>query len=436
MNNRIKLLHGKQGSAILVTMVLTFSVALMIAGVIRLVMNELAFTDHSAKWSQCVHTAESGVELAIAALQQEIDTDYDWIANGWTKQGTVFTKAVDALDPTGHDFPASQYTVTVDKSDQFAPSITSTGTMPDTIAGGLISRTVRVALEPILDSAFNYGLLTKGSLTFGGGNILDSFDSSDPSKSTNGQYDPAKRLAGFDLKTEGDSAGIIQMNGGVEIYGDVATAAGGDVNMTGVGNAISGTVTDDFDDDIPDATIPAEFAAMTVGFGWNGTTDINVSGTQYMKIDQIDLTGGQTVTIQGSGTLKVWVDQLIDLTGQSQIILSPAAGSDLKIEIYINGDADFSGKGIVNESGNAADLTMIGTENCNDIRYTGSSSFIGGIFAPAADLTIGGAGDFIGAAVGKAVNFGGTGSMHYDENLKKDGFPIIVSWRQVMWDEL
>ena len=63
--------------------------------------------------------------------------------------------------------------------------------------------------------------------------VVDSYDSTDPTKSTNGLYDAAKRQENGDIATDGQ---LIEA-GNAQIHGDVATNAGtvsGAANITGV----------------------------------------------------------------------------------------------------------------------------------------------------------------------------------------------------------
>src|SRR5205085_4990268 len=68
--------------------------------------------------------------------------------------------------------------------------------------------------------------------------VIDSYDSRDPAKSTNGLYDAAKRQENGDIATDGN---LIEA-GNAQIYGDVSTNAG---TVTGAAN-ISGVERTDF----------------------------------------------------------------------------------------------------------------------------------------------------------------------------------------------
>jgi type II secretory pathway component PulK len=107
----------KEGSAILVTMILTFVISIMVAGAIRMVAHEFQFSAQSANWAQCLHTAEAGIEVALAALQQTVDGTYAWSSAGCGWAGSVATdiwtmNAAD-LNPAGHNYPNSDYMMTL-----------------------------------------------------------------------------------------------------------------------------------------------------------------------------------------------------------------------------------------------------------------------------------------------------------------------------------
>src|SRR4030095_13276641 len=68
--------------------------------------------------------------------------------------------------------------------------------------------------------------------------VVDSYDSRDSSRSTNGNYDPTKRTENGDIATNGQ---LIEA-GGAKIYGDASTNGGTVLNAENV----TGTIYDDF----------------------------------------------------------------------------------------------------------------------------------------------------------------------------------------------
>jgi hypothetical protein len=94
------------------------------------------------------------------------------------------------------------------------------------------------------------------------------------------------------------------------------------------------------------------------------------------------------------------------------------AGATLRVEapttIYVAGDIDASGAGIVNTSEDAQGLTII----CggSTVRLNGSAIFYGQVVAPDADVVLSGTADFYGAVIGGTVWMKGDFEFHVDES--------------------
>src|SRR5205814_3071307 len=100
-----------------------------------------------------------------------------------------------------------------------------------------ISRRIEAIVRPV--SSFDQAIMSVGVVDLTNQNIVvDSYDSTDPTKSTNGLYDAAKRQQNGDIATDGN---VIDA-GNAHIYGDVATNSG---TVVGAAN-ITGTERDDF----------------------------------------------------------------------------------------------------------------------------------------------------------------------------------------------
>jgi hypothetical protein len=115
--------------------------------------------------------------------------------------------------------------------------------------------------------------MSVGALNLNNQNIvIDSYDSSDPAKSTNGLYDPAKRQQNGDIATDGN---VLQA-GNAHIYGDVSTNSGtatGTVNVTGV------IRTDFYQEPIPIGE-PGWTAINPTPSSVNGSATLTASATQ------------------------------------------------------------------------------------------------------------------------------------------------------------
>src|SRR5204863_3118824 len=153
--------------------------------------------------------------------------------------------------------------------------------MPHLISAPQVSRRIETVVRPI--SAFDQAVMSVGVVDLTNQNIVvDSYDSSDPTKSTNGLYDPAKRQENGDIATDGQ---LIEA-GNAQIYGDVATNAGtvsGAANITGVER------TDFYQEPIP-VSAPTWSATNSSVTTVNGTTTINASSVKGSAASRYVLT--------------------------------------------------------------------------------------------------------------------------------------------------
>jgi hypothetical protein len=80
---------------------------------------------------------------------------------------------------------------------------------------------------------------------------------------------------------------------------------------------------------------------------------------------------------------------------------------------------------VINETGNANNFIYFGLPSNKSLILGVNAYFIGAIYAPDADLLLGGGGsdiyDFIGASVSHTVKINGNFNFHFDENLSRIG---------------
>src|SRR3989442_14552997 len=89
-------------------------------------------------------------------------------------------------------------------------------------------------------SRYRVGMMSKNLLDMKGSNFYsDSYDSTDPTKSTSGLYDITKRQANGDIATDDTVVNSINM-AAVTIYGKVSTGPNGTVTM-GSGGSVGAT---------------------------------------------------------------------------------------------------------------------------------------------------------------------------------------------------
>src|SRR5262249_19510163 len=210
-------------------------------------------------------------------------------------------------------------------------------------------------------SSFNQAVLSDTTLNLNNQNIvIDSYDSRDPAKSTNGLYDESKRQENGNIATNGN---LLQA-GNAYVYGDVSTNSG---TSTGVEN-VTGTIRNDFYQALIPIGEPNWSAINPSPSTVNGTATINASSVQgsassRYRLDRINLNGSQKLTIAGNPDgsttyIEIYVTGSISESGNAQIIL----GDGVKATIYFHNDVDITGQGILNPANQPGDLLMYGVQ--------------------------------------------------------------------------
>lgn len=409
---------GKSGSALLITMLLTAVVVALTVAAIRLVSHEHLFSVQSANWNQTLHTAEAGIEIALAAFQQQVDSSDGF--SSWAQSGDTYTLPFTDLAPDGHVAPNTAFTITVNTN---TLTVQATGRMPEPRTGDMISRTVQVTVQPDFWWPFEKGLLAKNVVDIQGNPSCDSYNSED------GAYGGWNILTNCSVGSMATNSGGVTGGGSADVDGDVYVTETGDAE----GDYWSGQEYNTLDVDIVDAIIP--FTGLTHPAVGGGDT-IVVTGTVNMGVSEVDASGGaKEIIVQGNGRLRMYVDGDFDVgTSQTLTIAPDPVGSDLKVEFYINGDIEL--QGTLNYNGNPANLTFYGTPNCADIHCTANNDKSLTIYAPYADIHLSGNADIFGAIVGKNIDTLGNFGFHYDESLATNGTPMLSGYDITSWKEL
>ena len=112
----------------------------------------------------------------------------------------------------------------------------------------------------------------------------------------------------------------------------------------------------------------------------------------------------------------------------------------VNVKIYVAGDLNFSGNGLINYNNKASSLEIYGINPPDGTTQTftlaGNSDFYGTVYAPGADLKLAGggsSGEFVGSFTGKSAFLNGTTQIRYDEAL--DGTGRISSFKIAAWFE-
>lgn len=220
--------------------------------------------------------------------------------------------------------------------------------------------------------------------------------------------------------------------GGANSHGDV-----GSNGVLGSGaydfSKVRGEATADANAALPNVT----YAPPTTGYKDVGTISANVTlsgsgGTTIYRAEAVQHKNRNTMTIDGSGTVVLYVDGAFNV-GDVKF----AAGSTAKLIVYQN---DIGGKGASfnaqNTVGDPNDpsrflyVTAFSGTGSNEMSLNGGAQFSGVVLAPYAGIKFNGGSNFYGSFVAKdfsgAIN--GNFAFHYDESLAG------LSWGSVMED--
>ncbi|MEY2480522.1 MAG: hypothetical protein QOI04_1449 [Verrucomicrobiota bacterium] len=467
--------------SILVWTVLTIAIlSLLAAELIKLVSVKYQSALQTSTWQEALLAAESGIDLGIVELRKSLFPAPNHAWEGWnnTPGNGVASYGLTTIPNAGLGGTPMTIEVNVDAPSSFIdPSngwqyyrIRTVGTMPITgparttdnrqdgrlrklslrwerftngvltahaISAPQVSRRAEAIVRPV--SSFDQAIMSVGTVDLTDQNIvIDSYDSRDPNKSTNGLYDVAKRQENGDVATDGN---IIDA-GNAQIYGDVATNAG---TVTGAANITGTERTDFYQEPIP-VGAPSWSAYNGTISTVNGNATLNASATSGSSISRyelsaISLNGSKTLTLAGNPDgsptyIEIYVTGDISLSGNGQITVEPGVIA----KIYFAGNVDVSGNGIVNTKNQPLDLQLYGIQptdgSTKSVKLAGNAQITAAVYAPNADVTVSGGGSsghVFGSIVGKTVTMTGVTNLHYDEGLASGG--IINSYKIVSWFE-
>ncbi|HEV3410187.1 MAG TPA: hypothetical protein VG095_07825 [Chthoniobacterales bacterium] len=454
---------------------------LVAAELLKVVSGKYYNTLHTAVWQEALLAAESGIDLGVMELRKSLFPAPNNAWNGWTtsedasgtRRGlTVIPNAGLAGTPMTVEVAVDSPPTLRDASNGWQyHRIRTVGTMPITgparandnkqdtrlrklslrfdrfndgsvtspeLASPRVSRRIEAIVRPV--SAFDQAIVAQGALDLNDLDIIiDSYDSRDPNKSTNGLYDVSKRQENGSIATNGNLINA----GNAHVYGDVATNSG---TVTGVANVSGIERTDFYQEPIP-VGAPNWSSINPSPMVVTKTTNLAASATEGSAASRyvlsgITLAGTQTLTFTGNpqGTttyIEIYVTGDVSATGNAQIILQPG----VKAKLYFGGNVAIAGNGVVNTNNQPGDLLMYGitptnTSTSRTFNLGGNSLLSAAVYAPHYDVQInngGTRGSVFGSFVGKTVRMTGVTDLHYDEALGAGG--TINNYKIVSWFE-
>jgi hypothetical protein len=336
------------------------------------------------------------------------------------------------------------------------------------------TRTVEAWLKPVYTT--QGPLKTDQPINLNNHNIfVDSFNSADPSRSVNGAPD-ARDSNGHLLTNIGQfdapnfnvplSANIATNSpfaniGNASVYGDVLTNGGATdgngATVTDISN-VKGQIINDYYEPLEPIYAP-QWSDATVSNSVNNsktyTGGTAASPARYQvgtiaNIGNIRLSGGKQVTFNFGTTsgspdpsknyIELYVTGDFTTRGGGNTDGSVVIVNGVNVKIYVAGDLNFSGNGLINYNNKASSLEIYGISPPDGTTQTftlaGNSDFYGTVYAPGADLKLAGggsSGEFVGSFTGKSAFLNGTTQIRYDEAL--DGTGRISSFKIAAWFE-
>ena len=409
---------GNQGSILFVALIISIVIGLSMAGYLAVVAGQQRSVMRSQKWNAALDLAEAGIEEGLA---QANASPNDFSVNGWgVNSGTNYGPMVRSLS-------GGTYGVCLKGSN--TPTIYATGCITAPLTSTVLMRTVRVTTQVL--PLFNVALGAVGNINMNGNSMAtDSWNSRKTNFNTGGFYDSNKTSTNGDVASQQGIVNIGQHTINGNLY------LGPTASYTSSTNQILGDLDKNYNVNFPDARLPAS-AATAISPSVNGGTNfLNSNGqTYYVNNDNkpIEVPAGITVT------LIVYAQTFNPTT----ITLGGGVTNPATLIVY---DAPSSSGGSVDLGGNktggaigATPLNFIfyGLPNLSTINFHGTSDFIGAIYAPEADMTLGGGGhgtSLKGAAICRTVTLNGHYDVHYDEALANWG--PAKSFTANSWQEL
>ncbi|MGH7953621.1 MAG: DUF7305 domain-containing protein, partial [Limisphaerales bacterium] len=326
--------------------------------------------------------------------------------------------------PVTRSLAGGSYKVTISTSGSVA-TITSTGYATVPATGDQVSRVVQVVAEN--QPLFNVALGAASDVNMNGNSTAsDSWNSHDPNESNGGLYNGYSGTNGSVASEDG----FVDI-GNHTIQGNLYLGPTASYNNSGT---IDGTVYDDYNVQFPDAALPTtDLTGLPIVWLTPPPTsshDFTTSG-YYTISDSKDITveAGQTVVVDLKTTTfdPSYITIMGGTTNAGTLIIYQESGT-----MTLGGHS--SGGAIDNKPEN---FLYYGLPGVTGISLSGTSTFVGAIYAPEASLTLNGGGnsnDLEGSAIVKQVTLNGHYDFHYDESLAAYGPTrgyVPLSWQEI-----
>jgi len=234
------------------------------------------------------------------------------------------------------------------------------------------------------------------------------------------------------IGTNSIESGAVDLKNNVTVNGDVVVGVDGDPDT--VINATWATITGETyalteEQELPSITVPAWLQMLPSG----GTIDEDTTITSSAKYDEIDLSNGKVITIDGPVTLYITGDVILNNSAELQV----SNKDGVFLTMYLGGSVEVKNSGAVNNlTKDAKRVKVYGLDSCQSIILKNGTDFYGAIYAPRADVEMMNSADTFGAVIAKSFNQKNSADFNYDASLRDvavddEGVRFVVKqWRE------
>lgn len=434
---------SQRGVALLAAMCFSLVLAIALGSYITVCYRTLQMSTRNMNAAHSVELAETGMEDALWALNNN-----NW--SDWTVVGHTATKTLAGfIYDNGATGTIVAAIANYDGSTVSSPrTITVTGitTLSD---GTTISRTLTSSSRkaPLFVNAL---AATTGRIRFKGtGTVSATVDSYDSST------DPTAAATGYDasvisMATTTNQATVQMLN--AQIRGFVATTTVAPIPSYSTSAKLIGSATpvplayqaptnasvdlrrfsttayQPLFDENPSTGAATALPSGSVTIGTAGAT----TPARYSS-GSISLTGSQVLTVNGPVILTITGNLTVSSSAK---ILITSTGS---LEVHLSGDLTLGGAGVENLTQKPKNFILIAkADNFYDsLAFSATTPLYGVIYTPNNSITFSNSVTIFGSIVAKSITFNNLATIHYDKDLVNTVFsgintPYAVSnWREV-----
>jgi hypothetical protein len=411
----------EEASVLAVALISTAILGVTIWSYMSMIQNQNLSVVRSQAWNSSLTLAEAGAEEALAQLNPGANVPVvDRTANGWGSPSNG------VYGPISRTLSAGTYATSY-TTDLF-PIIYSAGSATVPFMSSKLSRVIRVTTTntPLL----NVALGAVGSISLSGSGIFtDSFNSSRTNLSNNGHYDSSR------TSTNGNVGSV---NGPVDFGNhsiDGNLYLGATATFTSSSNQVMGKVFNDFNINYPDVVLPSLPFPTSFGLLPTLAPDLNLYNHVFLT------SGNYTVADTGSIYVAANASVILKVTASAwspgAVHIAGSITNSGQLTVYMQGASTTLGGNTTVDSGVAGNFTYYGLPSNTSVTCSGTSTFIGAVYAPEASVTLNGGGnsnDFVGSCVANNVNMNGHYNFHFDEALLNNG--PARGYTATSWEEL